>query len=105
MSHTAFSIQFRGRSVRLSPGVLTARATAPSCVLVTQIDADGIHGRIEPSDGGEAHLECRLTFLDERRFEEVGTISFGSGNTLRFRTAGDGSFTTSAMPGLSHGAS
>ena len=68
--------------------MLTAQATAPSCALVTQIDADGVHGRLEPSGGGEAHLECRITLLDERRFEEVGTISFGNGNTLRFRTLG-----------------
>jgi hypothetical protein len=105
MPHTAFSIHFRGRSIRLSPGVLTARATAPSCALVTSIDADGVHGRLEPQDGGEAHLECRLTFLDAYRFEEVGTISFGNGNALRFRTLGEGTLTSSETPGLKHGAS
>ena len=104
MPHTAFSIHFRGHSIRLSPGVLTARATAPSCALVTQIDADGVHGRLESCEGGEAHLECRLTFLDESRFEEVGTISFGNGNALRFRTLGQGSLTCSEKPGLRHGA-
>jgi hypothetical protein len=105
MPHTAFSIHFRGRSTRLSPGVLTARATAPGCALVTRIDADGVHGRIEPRDGGEAHLECRLTFLDEARFEEVGTISFGNGNTLRFRTLVEGTLGVARAPGLSHGSS
>lgn len=105
MIHTAFSIQFRGQSIRLSPGVLTARATAPSCALVTLIDVDGVHGRLEPCEGGEAHLECRITLLDECRFEEVGTISFGNGNALRFRTLGEGTLTSSEMPGLSHGAS
>jgi hypothetical protein len=105
MPHTAFSIHFRGRSIRLSPGVLTARATAPSCALVTQIDAHGVHGRLEPFDGGEAHLEWRITFLDETQFEEVGTISFGNGNTLRFRTLGLGTMASSQTPGLSHGAS
>jgi hypothetical protein len=105
MPHAAFSIHFRGYSIRLSPGVLTAQATAPSCALVTQIDADGVHGHLEPSGGGEAHLECRITLLDERRFEEVGTISFGNGNTLRFRTLGVGTLTDSGSPGLKHGAS
>jgi hypothetical protein len=105
MPHTAFSIHFRGRSVRLSPGVLTARATAPSGALVTFIDDDGVHGRHEPSEGGEAHLECRITLLDDERFEEVGTISFGNGNTLRFRTLGEGILAASERPGLSHGAS
>jgi hypothetical protein len=105
MPHAAFSIHFRGHSIRLSPGVLTARATAPSGALVTLIDGEGIHGRIEPSAGGEAHLECRLTFFDDRRFEEVGTISFGNGNTLRFRTVSEGSLAPSGRPGLCHGVS
>jgi hypothetical protein len=104
VAHTAFSIHFRGRSTRLSPGVLTAHATAPSCAFVTEIGEHGVHGRIEPSPGGEAHLECRLTFLDERRFEEVGTISFGNGNTLRFRTLGDGTLAPAGTDGLRHGA-
>ncbi|MBA3365099.1 MAG: hypothetical protein H0U03_04845 [Actinobacteria bacterium] len=104
MRSVAFSMQFRGHSNRLSPGVLTARATAPSSALVTEIDCDGVHGRLEAREGEEAHLECRLTFLDVVRFEEVGTISFGNGNTLRFRSAGTGTLATSADPGLRHGA-
>ncbi len=104
MRQVAFSMQFRGHSTRLSPGVLTARATAPSSALVTRVDRDGVHGHVEARDGEEAHLECRLTFLDDRRFEEVGTISFGNGNALRFRSAGEGVLGPSADPGLRHGA-
>jgi hypothetical protein len=104
MRHVAFSMQFRGQSTRLSPGVLTAHAIAPSAALVTEVDHDGVHGRLEARDGDEAHLECRLTFLDETRFEEVGTISFGNGNALRFRTSGEGMLGPSAEPGLRHGA-
>ena len=96
-------MQFRGRSTRLSPGVLTARATAPSSALVTEVSSDGVHGRIEARAGDEAHLECRLTFLDDRRFDEVGTISFGSGNTLRFRSATAGTLGSSPDPSLRHG--
>jgi hypothetical protein len=40
MHRVAFSMQFRGRSTRLSAGVLTARATAPSSALVTHFDSD-----------------------------------------------------------------
>jgi hypothetical protein len=98
-------MQFRGRSTRLSPGVLTARATAPSSAFVTRVGSDGVHGRFESGEGDEAHLECRLTFLDDSRFEEVGTISFGNGNALRFRTLGVGTLTDSGSPGLKHGAS
>lgn len=105
MRHVAFSVQFRGQSIRLSPGVVTARATAPSSAFVTEIDERGVHGRVEPRDGVEAHLECRLTFLDENRFEEVGTISFGNGNALRFRSDGTGSLEPTADPHLRHGVS
>jgi hypothetical protein len=84
---------------------VTARATAPSGALVTEIDACGVHGRLEPRGGEEAHLECRFTFFDESRFEEVGTISFGNGNTLRFRSAGTGLLLPCREPGLSHGVS
>jgi hypothetical protein len=104
MRHVAFSMQFRGHSTLLSPGVLTARATAPSAALVTEVDPEGVHSRFEVRDGEEAHLECRLTFLDRTRFEEVGTISFGNGNALRFRSAVEGTLADSAEPGLRHGA-
>jgi hypothetical protein len=104
MRHVAFSMQFRGHSTWLSPGVLTARATAPSSALVTRVDLDGVHAHLEPREGDEAHLECRLTFLDDSRFEEVGTISFGNGNALRFRSASGGTLDPSAQPGLRHGA-
>jgi hypothetical protein len=103
MSHIAFSMQFRGHSMRLTPGVLTARATAPSSALVTQVAVDGVRSRLEPREGGEAHLECRLTFLDEGRFEELGTISFGNGNVLRFRSPTTGTLAASVEPGLRPG--
>jgi hypothetical protein len=98
-----FSMQFRGHSTRLSPGVLTARGSAPSGGLVTRIGRDGVHGSFEPVAGDEALLECRLTFLDDTRFEEVGTISFGNGNALRFRSVEAGTLVGSPDPGLCQG--
>ena len=103
MHPVAFSMEFRGHSTLLSPGVLTARATAPSGGLVTRIDGDGVHGAFEPVDGDEALLERRLTFLNDTTFEEVGTISFGAGNSLRFRSVGLGVLVASPEPGLRHG--
>jgi hypothetical protein len=96
-------MHFRGTSVPLSPGVLTARATAPSGALVTRIDTAGVVSAFEPAEGEEAHLECRLTFLDDGRFDEVGTISFGNGNALRFRSIGPGTIERSADPALRQG--
>ena len=43
MNPITFWMQFRGHTSPLSPGVLTARASAPSGALVTRIDGDGVH--------------------------------------------------------------
>jgi hypothetical protein len=104
MGPIPFSMQFRGHATWLRPGVIVARATAPSSALVTEIGAFGVHGQVEARDGAEAHLECRLTFADDRRYAEVGTISFGNGNALRFRSRADGTLGTSPDPHLRQGA-
>jgi hypothetical protein len=85
----AFSLEFRGYSTALSPGVLTARASAPGGELTR--------------NGGEALLERRLTFLSETSFEEAGTISFGEGSALRFRSVGLGTVGPSPQAGLRQG--
>ena len=61
-AHFHCMMQFRGHATWLEPGVVLARATAPSSALVTLIDSVGVHGSLEVRDGDEAHLECRLTF-------------------------------------------
>lgn len=43
-------MQFRGRATPLLPGVLTARASAPSGGLVTRIDGTGVHGTFESTE-------------------------------------------------------
>lgn len=96
-------MQFRGHSTRFSPGVMTARAVAPSGGIVTRVDGTGVRVAFEPVDGDEALLERRLTFLNDTDFEEVGTISFGAGNALRYRSVGQGSFGPASEPGLRHG--
>ncbi|HZT45503.1 MAG TPA: hypothetical protein VFA24_04920 [Gaiellaceae bacterium] len=103
MHHLAFSMEFRGHSTPLSPGVLTTRATAPSGGLLTRIDGRGVHGEFQAVDGGEALIERRLTFVDDTAFEEVGTMSFGRGNSLRWRSVGLGMLAPSADAGLRHG--
>jgi hypothetical protein len=102
MRAIAFSMQFRGSTKLLSPGVLTAQASAPSGGEVTRIDRDGVHSTFEAHEGGEALLERRLTFVDAARFEDVGTISFGNGHALRFRSIDPGSL-VQAGDSLRHG--
>jgi hypothetical protein len=103
MHPVSFSMQFRGHATLLSPGVLAARASAPSGGLLTRIDGTGVHGTFEAVEGDEALLERRLTFLDGTRFDEVGTISFGNGNALRFRSLDTGKLAPSADPELRQG--
>jgi hypothetical protein len=103
MRAIAFSMEFRGQSTPLTPGVISARGTAPSGALVTRIDGEGVHGAFEPGDGAEALLERRLTFLNETTFEDAGTISFGDGNAVRFHSVGLGQLGPSPEPGLRQG--
>ena len=105
MQSITFSMQFRGRTTPLSPGVITARASAPSGGMVTRIDSEGVHATFEAVDGDEALLERRLTFFDETSFDEVGTISFGNGNALRFRSVDSGALVPSLDPSLRQGTS
>jgi hypothetical protein len=103
VSTLSYSLQFRGHATPIEPGVLIARASAPSCAFVTTIDGDGVHGTVEPREGGEALLELRLSLLDERAFEEHGTVSFRNGDALRFRSLAPGLLTRCPDPNVRHG--
>ena len=86
----SYSLDFRGSATRVEPGILLARASAPSGALVTTVDGDGVRSRFEAAPGGEATLYARLDLLGEDAFDAAGTISFGNGNTLRFRSLSPG---------------
>lgn len=101
MHPITFSLQFRGQVTRLGEG-RRKEARAPGCALVTTLTPDGPAARFEwASDEDEALLESTLTFRDERRFDEEGTIVFALGNSLRIR--GHGRLAPCASPELSHG--
>jgi hypothetical protein len=85
MAPLRLSLEFRGHATRLEPGVLLGRGSAPS-------DA-----------GPDALLETRVSLLDGGDLEESGTISFGDGDALRFRTERPGSLANSPEPNLSCG--
>jgi hypothetical protein len=80
---TTYSLEFRGHATPLDPSVLLTRASAPW----------------EAGDG-EALLEARVTLLDANEFELAGTVAFGSGSALRFRSYGRGVIEASPEPGL-----
>ena len=72
--------RFTGRLVDVGPGLLDAA-----------LFRDG------------ARLCSQLSFLDEHSFREEGTIDFGHGQSLRFRTLGEGHLAASPDPGFRHG--
>jgi hypothetical protein len=96
-----FSLQFRGQVVQLGEG-LRKQARAPGCALVTSLTAEGPDGHFVWAPGDdEALLDSTLAFQDERRFDELGTIVFALGNSLRIR--GSGRLAPSADPDLRQG--
>ena len=73
--------RFQGRLTDVGPGLLDAALC---------------------SDGG-ARLCSQLSFLDEQHFREEGTIDFGDGHVLRFRSLSEGDLAAAPDPGCRHG--
>ena len=99
-----YSLQFRGRIESLSSRVLEQRASAPSQVLITTVDANGLAGHVQPGEGEEALLVSRLVLADDGSFDQSGTIEFAPGHVLAFRSVGAARFGRSPDPHLRHGA-
>jgi hypothetical protein len=79
------------------------RLTAPSSALVTSLGPDGVHGAFQDVPGGDATLETELSFREQSTFDDVGTIEFGQGNRVRFRSVGLGRLVACSDPNLRHG--
>ncbi len=88
MTAMPYSLEFRGHATPLAPGVLLTRASAPTKLFAPE---------------GEALLETRVTLLDEDEFELAGTIGFGNGTALRFRTLRRGVIGPSPDPDIRMG--
>jgi hypothetical protein len=99
-----YSLQFRGQAAEVAPGVLRAVTAAPSSALATTVGGDGFEGFLELVEGDDARFESEVAFSDETTFREEGTIDFGGGNRLRFRTVGVGWLGQCPEPELKHGA-
>ena len=99
-----YSLQFRGRITSLSSRVLEQRATAPSQVLITTIDANGLSGHVQPGEGEEALLVSRLVLAEDGSFDQSGTIEFAPGHAIAFHSVGSARLDRSPDPHLRHGA-
>jgi len=100
----AYSLQFRGQVTSLSSRVLEQRASAPSQVVTTTVNANGLAGRVQPSEGEGAVLVSRLVLADDGSFDQSGTIEFAPGHVLVFRSIGAARLAPSPDPNLRHGA-
>ena len=90
MKPVTYAMQFRGRGTPGESGAVEARSTAPSSRLVTTVGPDGIGFALERAGEGEAVFESEVRFSEGTSFDEWGTITFGAGNRLDFRTIGEG---------------
>jgi hypothetical protein len=100
MKPTTYSLQFRGFATEFEGG-LRMHGRAPGCALVTSL-ADGLDGRfVWSQDEHEAIFESTLSYVDETRFEESGTVRFAHGDALHLR--GYGRLDASPDPDLQQG--
>ncbi len=99
-----YSLQFRGRITPVSSRVLEQRASAPSQVLITTVDANGLAGQVQPGEGEEALLVSRLALANDGSFDQSGTIEFAPGHLLAFRSVGAARLSRSPDAHLRHGA-
>ena len=90
MKPITYSLQFRGRASSVGSDRMRFRLTAPSSALVTSLGPDGVHAVVEDAAGGDATLEAELSLGGHSTFEDGGTIEFGHGNSVRFRSVGLG---------------
>lgn len=82
MRHVTYSHRLRGRMTAVGPGLLDVELSARRLRVVS-----------------------RLAFLDETRFREEGTVDFGGGDSVRFRSLGNGSLVPAPVRGFRHGTS
>ena len=82
MDPVRFTRRLRGHTTVVGPGVLDAELFARG-----------------------THVASRLVFSDESTFSEEGTIDFGHGDALRFRSLGQGTLTPVPDGSVRQGAS
>src|SRR5437764_14333545 len=103
MKPIVYSLQFRGRVTSSGSDSIRLRSTAPSSAHVTTVGPNGVRSSLEELPGGEAVFESELVLGESSSFEDVGTIGFGRGNVVRFRSAAAGCLAACSDSNLRHG--
>ena len=106
MKQVTYFLQFKGSAAPKegSEGVMEVTERATSESVRTSVLPDGVECKIEPLDGPEATFESTVTMSGDNKFDEKGSISFGSGkDRLRFSSLGPGFMEASPEPGITYG--
>jgi hypothetical protein len=100
MREVLYAMRFSGQAEVASAdgNVLRAATRAPSSTLTSRVGPNGLTSTLAPAPGEETTFTSDVTFTGETSFLEVGDITFGEGNTLRFSTVGSGYLAPSADP-------
>ena len=99
-----YALQFRGRATPSEDG-FRKTASGPGCSHVTELMPYGVEaGFIHSFSDDEATFESVLSRNAEDVFVEEGSIEFGRGHSLRFRSIGTLRFADAPDPHLRHGA-
>jgi hypothetical protein len=105
MRQLVYMMQVTGQAtpVGLDGGVLAMMATAPGWTVLADVGAatpTSDWGCLKP---GEAAFASELTLTGATSYQEVGSVTFGSGHRLRFATVGSGYLGPGPTPADRHG--
>ena len=105
MRELVFALEFRGKgqAVPGSDKERRARSTAPSQMLTTVLEPDGVRVRMEALGGDTAVLESRVERFGDGTFVEDGTIAYGRVGSVTFETVGRGWVAPAPVAGWVHG--
>jgi hypothetical protein len=80
VQHVTYSHRLHGRMTAVGPGLVDVELAAR-----------------------RSRVASRLSFLDEATFRGEGTVDFGGGDSMRFRSLSPGTLARSPDPALRHG--
>jgi hypothetical protein len=106
MRELVFALEFRGTAgpVPGSEHRMRAKTSASSQTLRSVIKADGIEAGVVGAAGDTATFESEVEVVGEGMFVESGTIRYGTGGAVHFKTVGRGILGPAPASGLQRGA-
>ena len=106
MKEIVFALEFKGSAAPVpgAEGKLRAKTTASSQVFRTALTAKGVETALESERDGAATFESEVEIIGEGTFVESGSITYGTGGKVTFKTVGRGILGASGVMGLQRGA-